>query len=181
VITVRRYSDYLLIGLLVLASFWLGILVYHNHWGHQAGPTAISATVPEAIHGRTLAGRSQDLKTGSLDQSILLIVLSADCRYCEQNASQWRTLIASLSSAADSTPAVLALSLSKAEDTARYLEVNELEVPVLLINGEELAALGLPGVPGTITLDPGSDTMRSWIGVLSESEAATILTWAMAS
>jgi hypothetical protein len=180
VITVKRYTDFLLIGLLGLASFWLGILVYHNHWGHQAGSRAISATVPESIHGRTLAGRSQDLKTGSLDQSTLLIVLSADCRYCEQNAPQWRRLVASVGEA-EFAPAVIALSLSDAEDTASYLEDNDLQVSVLLIEPTELAALGLSGVPGTVTLDPGSNTMRSWIGVLSESEAATILTWAMAS
>jgi hypothetical protein len=76
---------------------------------------------------------------------------------------------------------VIALSLSDAEDTASYLEDNDLQVSVLLIEPTELAALGLSGVPGTVTLDPGSNTMRSWIGVLSESEAATILTWAMAS
>jgi hypothetical protein len=110
----------------------------------------------------------------------LLLVLSADCRYCEQNAPEWRGLVAALGSI-DSPPEVIALSLSDAEDTAVYLEESELEVPALLIDRTGLAALGLPGVPGTIALDPGSASMRSWVGVLSETEVEAILTWAMAN
>jgi hypothetical protein len=180
VITVKRYIDYLFIGLLAVASFWLGSLVYHNHWGHQTASSWVSESLPEAILGRTLGGQHEALNTGGMDRSTLLFVLSADCQYCEQNARQWRRLMVSLGGA-ESSPAVVALSLSDAEDTARYLEAHELEVPVLLIDQEELAALGLRGVPGTITLDPGSNTMRSWLGVLSDSEASTILTWAKSS
>ena len=88
----------------------------------------------------------------NLKRPTLLLVLSADCRYCEQNAPAWQGLVDSLGRT-ESAPAVLALSLSDAENTRRYLEDNHLEVPVFLIDQAELAALGLPGVPGTITLD----------------------------
>jgi len=177
---VRRYADYFVIGLLCLGSFWFGGLVYENHWGPPEKPAAVSSAAPAAIHTKTLAGDTLPLNAGNLKRPTLLLVLSADCRYCEQNAPQWRGLVDSLRGT-ESAPAVLALSLSDAEDTARYLEDNHLEVPVLLIDPAELPALGLRGVPGTIALDPGSETMRSWIGVLSDSETATILAWAEAS
>ena len=176
----RRYADLAAVGLLCIGSFWFGGLVYQNHWAQPEKPAPISSDTPEAISTRTLNGEAGLLGPENLKRPTILLVLSADCRYCEQNAPQWRGLIASLGDAG-SAPAVLALSLSDAEGTTRYLKDNHLEVPVLLIDQAELVALGLPGVPGTIALDPGSDTMRSWIGVLSESETETILTWAEAN
>jgi hypothetical protein len=178
--TMRIGPDFIVVGLLILGSFWFGTLVYQNHWAQPGKPPPISSAAPEAISTWTLAGEARSLEPGDLKHPILLLVLSADCRYCEQNAPQWRGLVDSLGGA-ESAPAVLALSLSDAEDTGRYLEDNHLEVPVLLIDQAELSALGLRGVPGTIALDPGSDRMRSWIGVLSKSETATILAWAKAS
>ena len=179
-ITMRRYLDYFVVGLLCLGSFWFGRLVYENHWSQPEKPEAISMGVPAAIPAKTLAGDALPLDAGSLRRPTLLLVLAADCRYCELNAPQWRGLVASLGGA-ESAPTVLALSLSDAEETARYLEDNDLEVPVLLIDQAQLSTLGLRGVPGTVALDPGSETMRSWIGVLNESETATILAWAEAS
>ena len=122
----------------------------------------------------------KEIDAENLKRPTLLLVLSADCRYCEQNAAKWRELIASIGET-ETPPEVLALSLSDAEDTARYMGDNYLEVAVLLIDQAELVALGLRGVPGTIALDPGSETMRSWIGVLSKSGVSTILTWATAN
>ena len=176
----KPYADYVAVGMLCLGSYWFGGLVYQNYRAEPEKPPPIPSGAPKTIAARNLAGDVQAVDPENLKRPTLLLVLSADCRYCEQNAPQWRGLIASIDGA-ESPPAVIALSLSDAEDTARYLEANELEVPVLLIDQAELAALGLPGVPGTIALDPGSETMRSWIGVLSESEAATILTWATAN
>ncbi len=176
----RPISNLIVISLLSLGSFWLGSLVYQNHWVEAEKPPQISSVAPEVISAVTLAGETRELSPENLERPTLLLVMSADCRYCEQNAPQWRRLAASLGEP-ESSPAVLALSLSDAEDTTRYLETNNLEVPVMLIDRAELAALGLPGVPGTIALDPVSDTMHSWIGVLSESETATILTWATAN
>jgi hypothetical protein len=176
----RGKSDLIIAGLLCLASFWFGGLVYQNHWAEPEKPPPISSATPKVITAATLAGEPWELNPETLKRPTLLLVLSADCRYCEQNAPQWRGLVVSLGEP-ESSPAVLALSLSGAEDTAGYLEDNNLELPALLIDQAELAALGLPGVPGTIALDPASGRMRSWIGVLSESEVATILTWATAN
>jgi hypothetical protein len=170
-------SDLIILSLLALASFWFGGFVYQNHWARPEERPPTVSDAPARISARTLAGEDRALNTENLKRPTLLLVLSAECRYCDKNARQWRELIASLGRA-DSPPGLLALSLSDAEETAGYLEDNNLEVPVLLVDREQLAALGLPGVPGTIVIDPGSDTMRSWIGVLSEAEVSTILTWA---
>jgi hypothetical protein len=174
------FFESLFAGLLLLGSFWLGSLVYQNHWAVPEKPPPISSDAPKVIPAVALTGGARDLYVENPKRPTLLLVLSADCRYCEQNAPQWRQLVAYLGGR-ESSPAVLALSLSDAKDTAGYLEANDLEVPVLLIDREGLRALGLPGVPGTIVLDPGSDTMRSWIGVLSMSETESILTWAAAN
>jgi hypothetical protein len=135
--------------------------------------------LPEVIPTTTLAGDACVLEANSLRRPTLLLVLSADCRYCEQSAPQWRRLVASLGEA-ESPPAMFALSLSNAEETTRYLEFNDLQVPALLIEPAQLLGLGLRGVPGTVALDPASSTMRSWIGVLGEYETETILTWVKA-
>jgi hypothetical protein len=176
----RFRLDLIAIGALAVASFWLGALVYRVHWAEPNKQPPTTAAAPQEILAITLDGDSRTIDAENLKRRTLLLVLSAECRYCEQNARQWRELISSLGRG-DSSPPVIALSLSDAEDTAGYLEDNKLEVPVLLIDREGLRALGLPGVPGTIVIDPGSDTMRSWIGVLSEAEASTILTWATAN
>ena len=176
----RRYAGYFVIGLLCLGSFWFGGLVYENRWAQPVKPPPISSAAPAVISAMTLSGELRAIDAENLKRPTLLLVLSADCRYCEQNAPTWRELIASIGES-ETPPEVLALSLSDAEDTGRYLEDNHLEVPVLLIGPAELVALGLRGVPGTVALDPGSETMRSWIGVLSEPETATILTWATAN
>jgi len=176
----HRYHNYSTVGLLCLGCFWFGTFVYQNHWAQPESSPPIPSTTPVAIPVRSLGGETGALDAGNLKHPTLLLVLSADCRYCEQNAPTWRELIASIGES-KTPPEVLALSLSDAEDTGRYLEANALTVSVLLIDQAGLAVLGLRGVPGTIALDPGSDTMRSWIGVLSESEVATILTWAAAN
>lgn len=176
----RYVGDLVIIGLLSLGSFWFGGLVYQNHWGQPEKPPPVSSAAPAAIPAMTLDGDVGTIDAENLKRPTLLLVLSADCRYCEQNAPTWRELISSMGESI-AAPEVLALSLSDAEDTGRYLEDNHLEVAALLIDQADLAALGLPGVPGTIALDPGSDTVRSWIGVLSKSEVATILTWATAN
>lgn len=173
-------ADYLLLGLLCMGSFWLGGAIHQNHWAPSDEPPLIWSGAPAAISGMTLAGEPWEIDAENLKRPTLLLVLSADCRYCEQNAPTWRELIASIGES-KTPPEVLALSLSDAEDTGRYLEDNYLEVAVLLIDQAELVALGLRGVPGTIALDPGSETMRSWIGVLSKSGVSTILTWATAN
>jgi hypothetical protein len=167
-------------GVLSLASVWCGGLVYQNHWAEPVSSPRIVSTAPERVSASTPTGEARQLDIENLKRPTLLLVLSADCRYCEQNAPEWRGLVAALGSI-DSPPEVIALSLSDAEDTAVYLEESELEVPALLIDRTGLAALGLPGVPGTIALDPGSASMRSWVGVLSETEVEAILTWAMAN
>jgi len=176
----RPKSDLVIVSLLSIGSFWFGGLVYQNHWAQPVKPPPISSAAPAAISAMTLSGELRAIDAENLKRPTLLLVLSADCRYCEQNAPTWRELIASIGES-ETPPEVLALSLSDAEDTGRYLEDNHLEVPVLLIGPAELVALGLRGVPGTVALDPGSETMRSWIGVLSEPETATILTWATAN
>lgn len=176
----RVKSDLVITGLLCIASYWYGGLVYQNHWADPEKPPPTTSAAPETISTLTLSGEARVIDAGILKRPTLLLVLSADCRYCEQNAPHWWELIASIGESM-APPEVLALSLSDAEDTGRYLEANDLKVPALLIDQAELVALGLPGVPGTIALDPGSNTMRSWVGVLSESEAATILTWATAN
>jgi hypothetical protein len=179
-IMTRLKSDLVVIGLLSLAFFWLGGLAYQTYWVGPRKPPPVSPGLAVAISTTTLGGEILELGQENLKRPTLLLVLSADCRYCEQNARQWRQLVASLGGP-ESSSAVLALSLSDAEETAEYLEDNDLEVPVLLVDREGLRTLGLPGVPGTIVLDPESNTMRSWIGVLSESETEKILTWATAN
>jgi hypothetical protein len=177
--TMRRYLDFMAVGLTCVAFFWLGTAVCQVNREPPAKSSRVLSALPEVIPTKTLAGGAGVLEAHNLGRPTLLFVLSADCRYCEQSAPQWRGLVASLGDA-DSPLAMFALSLSDAEATTRYLEANDLEVPALLIEPAQLPGLGLRGVPGTVALDPASSTMRSWIGVLSESEAETILTWAKA-
>ncbi len=179
-IAMRFKPDITVACLLSLGFFWLGGLVYQNHGAQPEKPPPLSSTRPATIPTRTLNGEPREFNPGRLKRPTLLLVFSADCRYCEQNAPQWRDLVSSFGGH-ESPPAALALSLSGAEHTASYLEEHHLDVPALLIGRDQLASLGLPGVPGTIVLEPGSETIRSWLGILSESETAVILTWATAN
>lgn len=176
----KRCLDYVAVGVLCVGSMWLGTLTYHNHWGHRKGRSPASAPAPRALIVRTLAGQSQALDTRVLDQPTLLLVLSVDCRFCQNNAQNWRELVAALRES-DSPTQVIALSLSSATETRRFLADHDLEVPAYLIDRGETSALGLRGVPTTVALDPGSQMLRTWAGVLNETEMGTILTWARTS
>jgi hypothetical protein len=176
----RVQIEHIIVGLLAIGCFGFGAWTHSARWADSRNPLTISLEAPATISARRLSGEARAIDSEGLKRPTLLLVLSADCRYCEQNAPQWRGLVTSLGTA-DSSPAVIALSLSDAEDTVGYMADNDLDVPALLIDHAGLAALGLPSVPGTVALDAGSATMRTWIGALSESEVAAILTLAMAN
>lgn len=180
----QRGAQATLLCLLLLASAYAGRLAYHNHFQHAAlGEQPLVAHAPELVVGRSVTdGRREPLVLTEIGLPTLLLVVSAECPYCAENMPRWARLLEALDREPSANLDVIALSTSGSEETAAYLAEHGIApARVLLIDRRELAGLGLRGVPGTVAVTPGSPTLRSWAGVLSDKDVDSIVAWALAS
>ena len=155
----------------IRTSAYAGRLAYHNHFQHAAlGGQPLVPHAPELVVGRSVTdGRREPLVLTEVGLPTLLLVVSAECPYCAENMPRWARLLETLDREPSANLDVIALSTSGSEQTAAYLAEHGIApARVLLIDRRELAGLGLRGVPGTVAVTPGSPTLRSWAGVLSD-------------
>lgn len=177
---IRRLGEFGVAVLLVALSLLIGRVAGAALFARQ--PTSLvapNASPPEFLLVRNAEGEITPLELASRSRPLAVFALSVDCPYCRQNLPHWRRLLAAMRELEDG-PEVLVLSLSSAERTTKYLADNELAVRAMFIDNNELDALGLPGVPGTIAFGPGAAPMRRVIGVLNADEVDSLIAWAEA-
>ena len=178
---VERVFTVAVVVVLLAGSFWLGQLVVHNHRSHASPPASAVALVPDALEATDLAGKAAPLATGDVERATLLLVLSTECRFCERNMPEWRSLVGSVRELGSGGPDIVALSISPAADTTEFLSAHGVNVPVLLIDDDVLAGLGIPGTPATVGVRPGAETLETWLGMLDRDDTAEVLAWASAA
>lgn len=170
-----RILEYAVIGALVGGTAWLGQLTYHNVVVHGQAEPATVRTAPVDLPVTSIAGQPASLPVDG--RNLMFLVLSTECRYCEQNMPEWRRLVAEVRALGDTAPEVVVLSVSEARETERYLERHGVDVPVMLIDPSVLELLGLDGYPSTVVVDAGR-ALSAWSGVLDTAEHAALLAWA---
>lgn len=171
----RRAIDVTITVVLLVGFAWLGHLYHHNRWGHQP-PRGVD--FPEEIIAQTPSGDLTVVLRDALPERAVFLVLSADCRFCEENGPKWRALADRLQDLPGAH--LVVLSISEPAETDAYLRKHSLNVPVLHLDHAELETLGLRGVPATLAVNSGSGRMRPWLGVLDDSDQKAITAWAAA-
>ena len=160
----------------------MGQLMVHNHITHRETAQAPGARfAPASVEGMDLDGGPGGLERLPLrgrNRAVMLLVLSTECQFCEQNMPNWRRLVDEVASLGADAPEIVALSVSPAADTRDYLQRHGVDVRTMLIEVEALRTLGLSGYPGTVTVVPETREMLPREGVLSETEQQQLLDWA---
>lgn len=175
----HRFLEILVVAVLVAGTAWLGKLTYHNTVTHGAdAPRQGVQVAPVDIPAMSIGGQLVDLTIQGRERSLILLVLSTSCRYCEQNMPAWHRLVQEVRSLGPDAPELVALSVSTADETQAYLQDHGIDVPVLLIDPTVLTLLGLTGYPSTLTVERTTRSMATWSGVLEEGDHRALLSWA---
>lgn len=131
---------------------------------------------PSMVLGEDRSGASVSVPIAARTRPVAIFALSVQCPYCQRNLPNWREIARAVNSQGTEVE-LLVLSTSTPEETAAYLEANQLPRNVVYVDAGELQALGLPGVPGTVAVTPGDPTVRKWVGVLEASDVSKITAW----
>jgi len=164
---------------LLAGTAWLAQQVHHNYVVHPRTVASEGVAVaPMTVPARSATGGVAPLAVRAVPRAQLLLVVSTDCPFCEQNMSEWRRLTDALDALGDTRPTAVVLSVSGPEETAAYLERHGLEAEVRLIDRAVLPLLGVTGYPSTVAVDPSTGAISSWTGVLGDADHQAIMAWA---
>ena len=167
------------IAVLLVGTAWLGRQVHHNYVVHPRTVASTGVAVaPMSVPATTLAGDDAPLRVRDVPRARLLMVMSIDCPFCEENMPEWQHLAGALRSMGKGHPTPVVLSVSGAEETKAYLARHGLQAEVRLIDRAALPLLGLTGYPATVAVDPSTGAISSWTGVLDDAEHQALLAWA---
>ncbi len=173
-----KWLEYGVIALLLAGTAWLGQLTYHNVVVHGRLTQAVPSVAPVELPVTTLTGQAVTLPLAGRDRAVVLLVLSTECPFCEQNMPEWRELAEAIGRLGPGAPELLALSVSPAEDTRRFLREHGVDVPAMLVDRAVLTLLGLPGYPSTVTVNPIDRAMAAYTGVLTSGDQRVLISWA---
>ncbi len=164
---------------LLVGTAWLGRQVHHNYVEHPRTVASVGVAVaPMTVPATTIAGDAASLAIRDVPRARMLLVMSTDCQFCEENMPEWQFLTDALRAMGDKHPAPVVLSVSGADETAAYLARHGLQAEVRLVDRAVLPLLGLTGYPATVAVDPSTGAISSWTGVLDDAEHQALLAWA---
>lgn len=170
-----RLPEYAAIAVLVAGTAWLGGLVRHNYVEHGASEQAAGrVAAPAALPAADASGDPVSVRLNEHEGPVLLLVLSTQCPFCEENMDSWRSLVNSWRAASPGAE-VLALSIGTSEQTRTYLAAHRMDVPFHTITPAVLPLLGATGYPTTAVFVPADRSLAVWGGVLGEAERIAIL------
>ena len=125
------------------------------------------------------ASRSQSIQAGTkvslpgIDWSkstrTVVLVLSTTCHFCSESAPFYEKL----QQQKPNDVRVVAVLPQPLEDSRNYL--NKLGVSVTDVVQSSLASVGVSGTPTLLLVDNEGSVTGSWVGKLSESEAAKVI------
>lgn len=136
-------------GLLLVFTIGRAIIRYKSSQG--ARPSSIASGT------KLLSGRNW-----SMSPQTLVLVLSADCKYCTASAPFYRRVIAQTSSRRHTK--LLALFSQSSNEGQKYLQ--DLKINIDEVEQKTLRELGVKGTPTLILVDANGIVIRSWEGLL---------------
>jgi len=173
-----RIIEGVVVVTLLAGTAWLARQVHHNYVVHPRSLASEGVAVaPMAVPARSASGGVAPLEIRSVPRAQVLLVVSTDCPFCEQNMPEWRKLTESLNGLGEARPSVVVLSVSGAEETAAYLERHGLQAEFRLVDRAVLPLLGVTGYPSTVAVDPSTGAISSWTGVLGDADQQAIMAW----
>ena len=174
-----RIVEGVVVVALLAGTGWLAQQVHHNYVVHPRSVASEGVAVaPITVPARSPSGAAAPVTVRSVSRARVLLVVSTDCPFCEQNMTEWRRLAEELSRLGDSGPQAVVLSVSDAEETSAYLARHGLQAEVRLIDRAVLPLLGVGGYPATVAVDPSTGAIASWTGVLGDADHSAIMAWA---
>ena len=176
-----RIVEGVVVVTLLAGTAWLAQQVHHNYVVHPRSLASEGVAVaPMTVPAKSASGGVAPLAIRSVSRAQVLLVMSTDCPFCEQNMPEWRRLTDSLKGLGDARPTAVVLSVSGAEETAAYLERHGLQAEVRLVDRAVLPLLGINGYPSTGAVDPSTGAISSWTGILGEADHQAIMAWSEA-
>ena len=176
-----RIVEGVVVVTLLAGTAWLAQQMHHNYVVHPRSVASEGVAVaPMAVPARSVAGTVAPLEIRSVPRAQLLLVMSTDCPFCEQNMLEWRRLTEALDGLGDARPTAVVLSVSGAEETAAYLKRHGLRAEVRLVDRAVLPLLGIAGYPSTVAVDPSTGAISSWTGILGDADHQAIMAWSEA-
>lgn len=106
----------------------------------------------------------------SLSPHTLVLVLSADCKYCKASAPFYRRLVAQTS---PSNTKLLALLPQSPDESKKYLA--DLQIKVDDVKQMAPVSVGAKGTPTLILIDANGVVIRSWEGLLPPDAESEVL------
>jgi thiol-disulfide isomerase/thioredoxin len=99
----------------------------------------------------------------------VVLALSTTCHFCSESAPFYQKL----QQQKPNSVRLVAVLPEPVEDSRNYL--NKLGVSVSDIVQSSLASVGVSGTPTLLLIDNQGSVTESWVGKLSDSEAASII------
>lgn len=156
----RRFARLAALSAVVLLPLLLGRLAAVTYFA-TTGTTPYDLPAPASLHVNSVVGEEHELILHNRSTPLVLLVLSAECKFCNIVAPEWARFLNSLNPAAID---VALLSRSNSQETLSFASRWGLRGTILLIEAQDLAALGLGGYPGSIVVMPQSDRLSLWTG-----------------
>lgn len=174
-----RIVEGVVVVALLAGTAWLAQQVHHNYVVHPRSVASEGVAIaPMAVPARSASGAVAPLAVRAVPRAHLLLVMSTDCPFCEQNMSEWRRLTEALNALGDDRPTAVVLSVSGAAETVAYMARHGLQAEVRLVDRAVLPLLGVSGYPSTVAVDPSTGAISSWTGVLGDADHQAIMAWA---
>jgi len=161
-----------MLGSSLCAGRWVGFAVTSQPPRFARLESFIAPTV---VPGSALDGSDKAFESTGRTRPLLVFVLSTDCRFCRDNMDFWAQLAASVRSA--SAVEIVVLSTSSPDETAALLSAHGLALPTHLIGESGLNLLGLPGVPATLVIEPGTRRVDGILGLLEPEAVEIVWRW----
>jgi hypothetical protein len=146
--------------LIALISLLLGRWAALQYFEPRGTPFDLPAPASLLVHG--INGDEHEVKFHGRRESLVILILSAECRFCDLLAPEWKRFTDRL----DLDTVELALfSRSDVQGTSRYVTQWGLRGDIWLIESEDLNSLGASGYPITILVEPESQRLTMWTGM----------------
>lgn len=145
-----------------------GNLVRNYYLSHKPNPR----TAPDIPKGAVI--KLTETNSGNRQPAVpsLVLVLSKNCRYCQESVGFYRKLMAFKNSSLQELRLVAVLPQSK-EEAESYLKEQGVVVDELV--SMPVSKLGVKGTPTLLLLNTQNQLEESWVAKLSDSQESQVM------
>jgi peroxiredoxin len=102
----------------------------------------------------------------------VLAIMTTTCQFCQLTLPQWGNIAEELNQRG---AAFAAVSLDSLDDTRAYVERNNIDFDVAVLDAAEYGRLGVTSVPLTLAFSEGGEVLGSWSGALDAIRANEVI------